>query len=110
MALAVIAIGLAAAINAVSSATSTSIYLKEKTFAEWVAMNKVVELRLQRTWPAVGTSNGTAEMGDITWKWTLEVKTTPDASVRRLDVAVQPQAQKADAPTASVVAFLGKPT
>lgn len=109
VALAVIAIGLAAAISAVSAATNTASYLKQKTFAEWVAMNKVVEMRLQHGWPSIGRTNGTAEMSDITWKWTLEVKSTPDQSVRRLEVSVQPESQREDAATAMVVAFLAKP-
>jgi general secretion pathway protein I len=109
VALAVIAIGLSAAINAVSEATNTATYLKQKTIAEWVAMNKVVELRMRHDWPAVGRSNGTAEMADVTWKWTLEVKTTPDPSVRRLEVSVQPDSQRSDESTASIVAFVGKP-
>jgi general secretion pathway protein I len=110
VALAIIAISLSAAINAVSSATNTATYLKQKTFAEWVAMNKVAEMRLRHDWPAIGRSNGTAQMSDITWKWTMEVKNTPDQSVRRLEVSVQPESQREDAATAMVVAFLGKPS
>lgn len=109
VALAIITIGLSTAIKVVSEATTTSIYLKEKTLAEWVAMNKVVEMRMRRDWPAVGISNGTAEMGDVTWKWTMEVKDTPDQSVRRLEIAVKPESQTGDESTAFVAAFVGKP-
>lgn len=109
VALAIITISLSAAIRVVSEATTTSIYLKEKTLAEWVAMNKVVEMRMRRDWPAVGISNGTAEMGDVTWKWTMEVKDTPDQSVRRLEIAVKPESQAGDESTAFVAAFVGKP-
>lgn len=108
VALAIITISLSAAIRVVAENTNTTIYLKEKTMAEWVALNKIVELRLKHQWPAAGVSNGTADMGDVTWKWTLEVKDTPDQTVRRLEVSVKPESQKSDESTAFVVAFIGK--
>lgn len=108
VALAIITISLSAAIRIVAQNTNTTIYLKEKTMAEWVALNKIVETRLKHQWPATGVSNGTADMGDVTWKWTLEVKDTPDQNVRRLEVSVKPDSQKSDESTASVVAFIGK--
>ncbi len=109
VALAIIAIALSAAIGTASRTTEIEIYLKQKTFAEWVAMNKVVEMRARHDWPSIGRSNGTAEMGDINWKWTVEVKNTPDQTVRRLEISVQPETQRDEAATAMVVAFLGKP-
>lgn len=109
VALAVITISLSSVIKVASEATSTAIYLKEKTFAQWVAENKVVEYRMRRDWPAVGRSTGTANMGDVEWGWLVEVKDTPDPTVRRLEVSVKPAAQKEENPTVFVVAFMGRP-
>jgi general secretion pathway protein I len=110
VALAVITISLSAVIKVVSETTNTTIYLKEKTLAQWVASNKVVEYRMRRDWPAVGRSNGTATMGDVEWGWLVEVKDTPDPTVRRLEVSVKPATQKADDPTVFIVAFMGRPS
>ena len=110
VALALITISLSSVIKVASEATSTSIYLKEKTLAQWVASNKVVEYRMRRDWPAVGRSNGTAKMGDVEWGWLVEVKDTADPLVRRLEVSVKPAAQKADDPTVFLVAFMGRPS
>ncbi len=109
VAMALITISLSSVIKVVSETTSVSIYLKEKTFAQWVASNKVVEYRMRRDWPAVGRSNGTATMGDVEWGWLVEVKDTPDPTVRRLEVSVKPAAQKEENPTVFIVAFMGRP-
>jgi len=109
VAMALITISLSSVIKVVSETTSVSIYLKEKTFAQWVASNKVVEYRMRRDWPAVGRSNGTAIMGDVEWGWLIEVKDTPDPTVRRLEVSVKPAAQKEENPTVFIVAFMGRP-
>ena len=109
VAMALITISLSSVIKVVSETTSVSIYLKEKTFAQWVASNKVVEYRMRRDWPAVGRSNGTATMGDVEWGWLVEVKDTPDLTVRRLEVSVKPAAQKEENPTVFIVAFMGRP-
>ena len=110
VALAIITIALSAAIKTTSEATNISIYLKEKTFAQWVASNKVVEYRMRRDWPGVGRSNGTATMGDVEWSWVVEVKDTLDLTVRRIEISVKPAAQKEDNPTVFMVAFMGRPT
>ncbi len=109
VAMALITISLSSVIKVVSETTSVSIYLKEKTFAQWVASNKVVEYRMRRDWPAVGRSNGTATMGDVEWGWLVEVKDSPDPTVRRLEVSVKPAAQKEENPTVFIVAFMGRP-
>lgn len=108
VALAVLAIALAAAIKAVSSHVSNESYLKERSFAHWVAMNKVAELRVSGQWPNAGELNGAATMGGMEFHWVIKVTEFQGGDVRRLDVKVAPQAQPKQ-PLSSLVAFVGKP-
>ena len=88
VALAIAALGLAAAFTAVSQAAVHSTTLRDKTLASWVAMNKVTELRLDETWPDIGETDGEVEQADHEWRWIVEVSETPVEQVRRLDVSV----------------------
>lgn len=107
VALAVLAIALAAAIKAVSSHVSNASYLKERSFAHWVAMNKVAELRTSGQWPNAGELNGKATMGGAEFSWVIKVTEFQGGDVRRLDVRVTPQ-DKTDQPLSTLIAFVGK--
>lgn len=83
---------------------------QEKTYAQWVALNKVAEMRLQTTWPSVGKSDGESDMADQSWHWQMEVKSTDDRDVHKLIVKVRPASQDDDAHwTSEITAFLGRP-
>jgi general secretion pathway protein I len=106
VALAVIAIGLAAAIRVGATNSANAIHLRDKTLAQYVAANKAVELRLQPQWPAVGTQRGRAPMGHREWRWSTRVSETFDARVRRADIEVGIEDGK---PIATLSAFLPQP-
>ncbi len=89
MATSIIAIALAAIIRTAGSNTANLAYLKEKTFAHWVAMNRMAELEAARQYPALGRKSGSEEMADREWYWSSEVKKTPDPDIRRVEVAVR---------------------
>ena len=107
VALAVLAIAMAALIKVSGSNASNAAYLKEKTFAHWVAVNKANELRLADTWPSVGTSKGTVFMAEQEWRWQVKVSNTPDKNVRRLDIQVNREGAEGSA--ANISAFTGRP-
>lgn len=110
VAMAVLTISLLAAIKVASEVTTSAIHMQEKTFAQWVGMNKVAEARLQKDWPNLGRSNGNIEFADRSWHWQMEVLSTQDTTVRKLEVGVLPESDKdAETPTILITAFLGKP-
>lgn len=90
VALAVIAIALTAAIRAVGQSIDTASALRERTLAQWVAEDRLARHILERSFPALSTTSGTADMGGATWRWTEQVSTTPVAKLRRIDVSVAP--------------------
>ena len=54
IAMAVLALALLATVRAASSFAGNQAYLQERTLAEWVARNRLVELQLEDKWPATG--------------------------------------------------------
>ena len=96
----------AAATKVVSSVTDSAIYLQDKTIAQWVAMNKVVEMRLAKKLPKEGKSNGEDEMAGRSWRWDILVKNTAYPKLREVEVGVKPASEDSDSPPTVVVTSL----
>lgn len=88
IALAVFAVSAFALVNQTSQSVKQLDYLKQKTYALWIAENKLTELRLEPDWPALGTYTET--ITDFGQKWRIEadVVNTSEAMLRRVDLSV----------------------
>lgn len=63
--------------------------LEERTYAQWVADNVLVDARLDPVFPEVGKKEGQAEMAGREWYWRKEVvKTADDDDFRMIKVSV----------------------
>lgn len=110
VAMAVLALSLPVVFKAISEVSLSAIQLQNKTYAQWVALNKVAEMRLQTTWPAIGKSDGDTEMAGQDWHWVMQVESTDDKDVRKLVVSVNPETDKNNkVATIELTAFLGRP-
>jgi general secretion pathway protein I len=96
VALAIVAIGMAAVLGALSSSANTLSYLRDKTFAQWVALNQIATLRLSGQMTPTGNSDGDTDFAGRTWHWRREVTATQVPGVVRIDVKVRPADIKAD--------------
>lgn len=110
VALAVIAIAMAALVKGGGQSAVAEAHLRDKTFAHWVALNRVAELRLQKQWPDTGESGSDEEMAHQHWYTLAKVSNTDDADVRRVDVEVRTSQDKESPLIDSVVAFLPRPS
>jgi len=107
VALAVLAAALGALIAGISQSTDNAARLRDKTFAHWVALNKLTELQVSGTWPRVAITKGTVVLAEREWHWTLNVSGTPDQDLRRAEVEVRHE--NADQPVVtSAVGFVGR--
>ena len=97
VALAIVAVGMAAVMRALSSSADTVFYLKDKTFAHWVALNQIANLRVTGQIPAVGNSDGDIDYAGRKWHWRQEVVASEVPGVERIDVRVRPADVKGDA-------------
>jgi general secretion pathway protein I len=90
VALAIVAIGMAALMSALTTSAGTTVFLRDKTFAEWVALNQIEEVRLALQRPTKGDKDGEAELAGRKWKWHQEVLETEVKGIMRIDVRVKP--------------------
>lgn len=90
VALAVLAIAMGAIINAVTQSIASTAYLRDQTWASWVALNQINERLLDpKPWPAEGSLQGGAEMMNHTWRWQVRFVKTDDPDLRRIEVTVR---------------------
>ena len=107
-ALVIVALGMIAAIQAVTQSARNGTYLRDRTLAHWIGMNVLTERRLQAAAPDIAESTGRVEFADQQWQWSMKVTQTQVASLRRIDIAVH-RAEKPDGtPLANVSGFYGE--
>ncbi|MCU7796385.1 MAG: type II secretion system minor pseudopilin GspI [Candidatus Thiodiazotropha sp. (ex Myrtea spinifera)] len=108
IALAILAIALGAIISLASNQTLNTAHLRDKTFAHWLALNKIAELQLTGEWPAKGKKQGDEEMGLHEWHWVRTVTDTPDDRVRQVEIAIF-RVKSDQSPVTTLVSFLSQP-
>ncbi|MEY4761397.1 MAG: hypothetical protein RLZZ200_1253 [Pseudomonadota bacterium] len=103
----VVALGMGALMATLTSAADATAQLREKSFAEWVALNRVSEVRLKGTVPATGKSDGEVEFAGGTWRWQMEITDPKIAGILRIDVSVSNAADSTGAAIATATGFYG---
>lgn len=105
IALAVLSLVSLAALKASGNAVNNLLHLKKRTMAHWVAMNKNAEMELAGTWSEVDKGEGTEEMADTRWYWSITGHQTPDQNFRRTEIAVWQDSKKGE-PITTLTAYL----
>lgn len=62
--------------------------LEERTYAQWVADNVLVDAKLEGKFPDIGKKDGSVEMAGQEWFWRRETIKTTDDDFRMLKVSV----------------------
>lgn len=88
VALAIVAITLAAGIQAAGALTRNADRLADTLGAQWCADNQLTELRLQSQFPPVGDSRFTCEQAGRSYVGSLAVQPTPNPNFRRVDARI----------------------
>ncbi len=96
IALAIVAMSVGALLGTVTSSASNISYLHEKTLAEWVALNRLTEVRIAQTFPVTGKRTGNSDMGGMRWQWEQEVTELPIKGMFRIDVHARPTGETVD--------------
>ena len=108
VAMAVLAVGLLAALTAASQLTANESYLRDRTLATWLARNQLLEVQLQGEWPQPGQSNGALEYAGRDWRWRQRIIQTPEEDMRRLELEVWLPGEE-ERPLAHLTGFLERP-
>jgi len=88
VALMIVAMGLAALMTAVSSTARTSGYLRDKTLAQWIALNRLSEVRLNTNKFGQNTDKGDIDFANRTWHYDTRYFDTSIATMKRVVVRV----------------------
>jgi general secretion pathway protein I len=91
VALAIVVVSFMALYGVIMQMVNATILMQEKTFASWVAFDRITEFRLKGEFTADTKSNGIAEMAGSTWIYSIEVKSTGSENIRQLIVTVAPE-------------------
>lgn len=82
--------------------------MRDRTYASWIAQNRIAELRLAPATPDVGASNGEVQFASADWTWRAVVSETGVDDLYRIDVSVS--FAGSDDNIRTVTGFVGPPS
>lgn len=86
VALAIVALGSAAVMTALGTGSQSTSRLRERSYAEWVALNRMAEIRVSRDWPLASTETGEETMAGQRWQWRQTIERSDVRGVWRIRV------------------------
>jgi general secretion pathway protein I len=92
VALAIVAITLAAGINAAGSLTDSAQRQGDISAAQWCADNQLTALKLTRQFPGVGDAEFSCEQLGRSFRGLLVTRPTPNPNFRRVDARIEDEA------------------
>jgi len=107
VALIIAALELAAVAASVSQMVDAGYTMRQRTYASWIAQNKITEMRLAPDTPEVSASNGEVDYANTTWVWRAVVSETGVDDLYRIEVGVS--LAGSDDIIRSVTGFVGPP-
>ncbi|MBS0417098.1 MAG: type II secretion system minor pseudopilin GspI [Proteobacteria bacterium] len=97
VALVIVAVGMGVLMSTLTSSAKNVVYLQDRTFAEWVALNQITLLRLQLQkgqLPPQTSTNGDIDFAGRSWHWRQDVKASEVPGIDRIDFKVRPKEVK----------------
>lgn len=88
VALVIIAFSLTTVAATMGQMIDTANSMRERTFASWIAQNKITEMRLANIVPEVSATSGELDYANTSWGWRAVVSETGVENLFRVDVSV----------------------
>jgi len=107
VALSIVALSLTAVTASISQMIDAAESMRNRTYASWIAQNRITELRLAADAPEVGSSNGEVQYANTDWSWRAVVAETGVDDLFRIDVSVSLAGSEDNIRT--VTGFVGLP-
>jgi general secretion pathway protein I len=107
VALAIAGLSLAAVAASISQMVDAGSAMQERTYASWIAQNKITELRLANVIPEVSTTTGEVEYAALEWAWRATISESGVDNLFRVDVEVSYAGS--DDIIRTVTGFIGEP-
>jgi len=107
VALAIVSLALAAMAGTMIQMLDAANTMRERTYANWIAQNKITEMRLANAIPEVSVSSGELTYAGVEWDWRAVVSETGVEQLYRVDVSVSFPGQ--EPLMRPVTGFIGEP-
>jgi general secretion pathway protein I len=107
VALVIISLALAGVAGSMGQMIDTANTMRDRTYASWIAQNKITELRLSGILPEVGETSGEEDYANTTWVWNANISETGIENLMKVDVSVSYPG--VDQPVRLVTGFIGEP-
>jgi len=107
VALVIISLALAGVAGSMGQMIDTANTMRDRTYASWIAQNKITEMRLSGALPEVGESSGEEDYANTTWAWSANVSETGIENLMKVDVSVSYPG--VEDPVRLVTGFIGEP-
>ena len=107
VALAIIGLALSAATVSIGQIISSANSMRDRTYANWIAQNRLAEIRLSGELPKTGTTDGDIFYAGVDWVWEATIAETGVENLLRVDVAVSFPGREGSIWT--VTGFVGPP-
>jgi general secretion pathway protein I len=107
VALVIISLALAGVAGSMGQMIDTANTMRDRTYASWIAQNKITEMRLAGVLPEAGETSGEEDYANTTWIWSAEVSETGVENLMKVDVSVSYPG--VDQPVRMVTGFIGEP-
>jgi general secretion pathway protein I len=107
VALAIVAIGMLAVFKTIGDTVHNVTDLRDRSFAAWIADNRITELRISGEMPSVEETAGELEFAGRRWHWVTKVSQTQVQGLRRIDVTVRRDEDPEGASLVSLAGFIG---
>ena len=107
VALVIVSLALAGIAASMGQMIDTANTMRDRTFASWIAQNKIAEMRLAGVIPEVGETSGDVDFANASWSWTADVSETGVENLLKVEVTVSYAGF--DQPVRQVTGFIGEP-
>ena len=107
VALTIVALSLTALTASMGQMIDAAQAMRDRTYASWIAQNRITEIRLQTGLPEPGSSNGDVQYANTDWTWRTIISETGVEELYRIDVSVS--LAGSDDVIRSVSGFVGSP-
>jgi general secretion pathway protein I len=107
VALLILSVALAGIAVTMGRMLSNAQLMQDRTYASWIAQNRIVQIRAEGPLPGPGRESGDVEFANGTWDWRAGISDTGIENLLRVDVSVSRAGS--DDTIKTVTGFIGVP-
>ena len=107
VAMAILGIGMLAVFKTIGDTVHNVDELRDRSFAEWIADNRLTEIRTSGDMPSVDETAGEVEFAGRQWHWLTKVSQTQVQGLRRIDVSVRRDEDPENSSIVTLSGFVG---